>query len=582
MKAMLKIKDLKVSYGKLRVLKGVNLEIREGECVGVIGESGTGKTTLALSIMRLIGENGGANVGGEILYKGKNLLKIEKEVLRKIRWNNISIVFQNKEDALNPVYSVLDQVKEPLIEKGVDKKEATERAIHFLTEVGLPSRCIKAYPHELSEGEKQRCLLAMALVNNPGFLILDEPVSSLDTTSKIEAIAKINVLCRGRSLLVLTHDISSAAKLTDKIAVLYGGKIVELAATPLLLSRPRHPYTRGLLRSYPNMTTTKDLQGMKGRMEPVESGCSFYPRCTQAVDICRQAEPELKRVGERFLACHRGGIIPFLEIANLTKIFGSFKAINSVSLTLYEGETLALVGESGAGKTTLAKSTVGILEPEEGEVYLEGKKVTQRDKKFYKKVQMIFQNPRESLSHRLNVLEAVREPLDIHNSGPIKEREKKVAKVLAEVELPSDGDFVEKYPHQLSGGEVQRVVIARALILNPKILVADEPTSSLDASVQAKIVKLLLSLQEKRGLGILFITHDIALARKVSDRLAVMLQGRIIEEGLSSKVVSNPSELYTKNLLQAASTLDVDVPNDRNLSKSWQKEISRSWSLQTE
>ncbi len=581
MRTMLKIKDLKISYGKLRVLKGVNLEIREGERMGVIGESGTGKTTLALSIMRLIGENGSANLGGEILYKGKNLLEMEEEALRKIRWNNISIVFQNKEDALNPVYSVLEQVKEPLIEKGVHKKEAGQRAIRFLTRVGLPSRCIKAYPHELSEGEKQRCLLAMALISNPDFLILDEPVSSLDTISKIETIAKINALCKGRSLLVLTHDISSAAKLTDRVAVLYGGKIVELARTSLLLSNPRHPYTRGLLRSYPNMTTTKDLQGMKGRMEPVESGCSFYPRCTQAVDICRQVEPELKRIGERFLACHRGGIIPFLEIANLTKIFGSLKAIDSVSLTLYEGETLALVGESGAGKTTLAKSIVGILKPEEGKVYLEGKKVTQRDKKFYKKVQMIFQNPRESLSHRLNVLEAVREPLDIHNSGSIKEKREKVAKVLAEVELSSEEYFLQKYPHQLSGGEVQRVVIARALILNPEILIADEPTSSLDASIQAKIIKLLLSLQEKRGLGILFITHDIALARKVSDRLAVMLQGRIVEEGLSSKVVSNPSELYTKNLLQAAPALDVDASNDGNLSKSWQKKMARSWSLQT-
>jgi len=560
-RAMLKIKDLKVSYGKLKVLKGINLEIKEGERVGVIGESGTGKTTLALSIMKLVGESDSANLDGEILYKGKNLLEIEEGVLRKIRWNNISIVFQNKEDALNPVYTVLDQVKEPAIEKGINKREATERAIYLLTEMGLPSRCIKAYPHELSEGEKQRCLLAMALVNNPDFIILDEPVSSLDTISKIEVITKINAFCRGLSLLVLTHDISSVAKLTDKIAVLYGGRIVELAATPLLLSRPRHPYTRALLRSYPNMTTTKDLQGIKGRMQPAESGCSFHSRCTQAIDICRQMQPELRKIDGRLLACHRGGIVPFLEIRNLTKVFDSLKAINSVSLTLYEGETLALVGESGAGKTTLAKSVMGLSEPIKGEFYLEGKKVTQRNKEFYKKIQMIFQNPRESLSHRFNVLEAIREPLDIQGSISVEKKDKKVIKALGEVELRRDEEFLRKYPHQLSGGEVQRVVIARALVLNPKILIADEPTSSLDASIQAKILKLLLNLQEKRGLGILFITHNIALARKVSDRLAVMLQGRIVEEGPTSKLVSNPSELYTRNLLQTAPTLDVGIPH---------------------
>ena len=552
---MLKIKDLRVSYGKLKVLKGVNLEIKEGECLGVIGESGTGKTTLALSIMRLVDEDSSASLEGEIFFQEKNLMEMDEEMIRKIRWNSISIVFQNKEDALNPVHTILDQVKEPIMENGGEsKKEATEKAIHLLSQVGLASRCIKAYPHQLSEGEKQRSLLAMALANDPEVLILDEPVSSLDTTSKADMITKIKRLSRGYSVLVVTHDISTVAKLTDRVAVLYGGRIVELASTPLLLSNPRHPYTRGLLRSYPNMTTTKDLQGMKGRMQPVEKGCPFYPRCTQVVDVCKRKNPELQKIGERFLACHRGGILPFLKVKNLTKYFDSFRAVDSVCLTLYEGETLGLVGESGAGKTTLAKSIMGLFHSE-GEIYLEGEKVGERDKKFYKTVQMIFQNPRESLSHRLNVLEAVREPLDIYKIGSFRQRSQKVEQILTEVELPSDEEFLDRYPHHLSGGEIQRVVIARALVLDPKLLIADEPTSFLDASIQAKIVRLLLNLQEKRGLGLLFITHDIALARKVSDRLVVMLKGKIVEEGPTPQILSSPSHPYTRNLLRVASTL---------------------------
>jgi peptide/nickel transport system ATP-binding protein len=303
------------------------------------------------------------------------------------------------------------------------------------------------------------------------------------------------------------------------------------------------------------MTAVKDLQGIKGRMTRPVSGCPFHPRCTQAIDICQTKPPKLVWNEGRQIACHRGGVITLLSTKNITKSFGSLKAVDSVNLHIEAGETLGLVGQTGSGKTTLAKTIMGLHQPTGGSVYLEDVKVDDPGKDFYKRVQMVFQNPGESLSHRLSVLEAVMEPLDIQGIGTKEEREKKAIQVLGEVELPQTGDFLNKYPHQLSGGEMQRLAIARALVLDPVLLIADEPTAFLDASVQAKILKLLLNLQEQRGLSMLYITHDIAAARKISDRIAVMLNGKIIEEGPSNEIITAPKQGYTKSLLRAASAL---------------------------
>ncbi len=550
---MLEISNLRVRYGESEVLKGINLKVDRGEILSIVGESGTGKTTLGLSIMGLLRErSANASVEGKILLGGVNIRELDERELRRIRWRRISMVFQNAEDALNPLYTVLDQVKEPLA-KVCSDEAAEKKARHLLETVGFPPNRIGAYPHQLSLGEKQRALIAMAFICDPDVVILDEPTSSLDLISRGDIIRLLRELGENRAMLLITHDLATAARLSDRTAVLYGGYILELAPTQLLLSEPRHPYTRGLIRSYPDMRRTKDLQGMKGRVEFVEKGCPFYPRCTQAIETCLIKEPELNEIGDgRWIACHRGGIIPLLEVRGLTKSFDTFRAVDSVDLTLFEGETLALIGESGAGKTTLARLIMGLLEPTEGEILLEGKRVGERGKEFFRKVQMIFQNPRESLSPRLNVLEAVREPLDVQGIGAKEERRERVKAVLEEVELPSDERFLSRYPHELSGGEVQRVVIARALVLNPKLIIADEPTSSLDPSVQAKIMKLLNDIQERRGLGMLFITHDVALARKISDRVAVMRSGRIVEEGRSELILSSPSHPYTKALLRAA------------------------------
>lgn len=553
---MLSLKNFSVSYNGVRVVDGVNLDIKKGCSLVIIGESGAGKTTLGLAIMGLVGTKNG-KVEGSVVFKDKELSNLSKSKMNKIRWNEMALVPQNIENALNPVYKVVDQVVEPMMKDGVkNKDEAYKRACRLLEITGLKHYLFHAYPHQLSGGEKQRVLIAMAMANNPDFLILDEPTSSLDPLTKNEILELLLSLREKYTLLVITHDISVAGRLADTIAVMYAGKILEMGAANEILTRPRHPYTRGLLRAYPNMTTTKDLQGIPGKsIRPVE-GCIFYPRCTQAIKKCAEAVPPLEESKGRMLACHRGGIVPLLQVKGLCKSFNGRKVVSAVNLTVEEGETLALVGESGSGKTTLAKTIMGLITPSEGEIYVEKEKVLKRDRKFYRTVQMVFQTPGDAVSHRLSVLEAVKEPLDIHQLGSQEEKEDKAVRAISEVELPTSKEFLNRYAHHLSGGELQRVVIARALVLNPKLLIADEPTSSLDASVQAKIIRLLLDLQEKRGLSMLFITHDIALARKISDRMAVMVAGKIVEEGPTSKIINAPVHPYTRKMLDAAPHLD--------------------------
>jgi peptide/nickel transport system ATP-binding protein len=549
---LLEIKELRVSYGQDVVLNGIDLDLKQGETLAIVGESGTGKTTLGLSIMRLVE----GTVRGNIRFNGKDLLSLSDNEMQQIRWSQIAMAFQNANNVLNPVYTVLNQIMEPMIEHGLkSREEARDRAADLLGYFGFPRDRFSAYPHQLSGGEQQKVLLAMALANDPELLILDEPLSSLDAAARAQVGNLLRKTEKHRTKLVATHDLDTVSKLANRMAVLYGGKIIEVGPTQDMLSRPRHPYTRALIRAYPNMTTVKDLQGIKGRMTRPVSGCPFHPRCTQAIDICQAKTPQLVWNEGRQIACHRGGIITLLSTKNLTKKFGSLKAVDSVNLHIEAGETLALVGQTGSGKTTLAKTIMGLHQPTEGAVYLEDVRVDNRGKDFYKKVQMVFQNPGESLSHRLSVLEAVMEPLDIQRLGTREERKEKAIQLLSEVELPHTGDFLNKYPHQLSGGEMQRVAIARALVLDPILLIADEPIAFLDASIQAKILKLLLNLQEQRGLSILYITHDIAAARKVSDKITVMLDGKIIEEGTSNEIVAAPKQSYTKSLLSAASAL---------------------------
>ncbi|MBN1234922.1 MAG: ABC transporter ATP-binding protein [Methanotrichaceae archaeon] len=546
---MLSIRDLKISFGKTQILSGIDLDLEKGECLALVGESGAGKTTLGLSIMGLA--RGSAT--GEISFQKKNLLALPEDELRQLRGREMAMVFQNVEDALDPVQRIADQIAEAItVHRCISAKNAGDMALRHLLSVGLNGEKARLYPHQLSGGEKQRVLIAMALVNDPDLLILDEPTASLDALTKADIIRLFRSAILGRICIVITHDISLAAALADKMAVLYAGRIVEMGRAESLIRDPHHPYTRGLIRSYPDMTTTKDLQGIPGRLVHGLSGCPFHGRCTQRIDICSRQIPKQRELDGRIIACHRGGIVPLLEISGLSHTFQANYVLRDVFLTLYEGETLALVGESGSGKSTLSKTIMGLHEPDRGQFILEGCSVIKRDAAFYSRVQMIFQNPKESVSHRMNVLDAVQEPLLVQRESSYEARLGRAKEVLDLVELPVDDDFLKRYPHQLSGGEVQRVAIARALALGPKLLIADEPTSALDPSVQAKILKLLMNLQEKMGLAMLFVTHDIALARKVSDRMAVMHKGRIVEEGATNEVLIHPRHPYTRRLVDCA------------------------------
>jgi peptide/nickel transport system ATP-binding protein len=549
---LLEISNLQVSYGPDVILNGIDLKLSRGESLAIIGESGAGKTTLGLSIMRLTE----GKIQGSIHFDEKDLLSLPDEEIRAIRWNRIAMVFQNVNNILNPVHSIIDQVAEPMIEHHLkNKDEARIKAEELLDQFHLPSKCLSSYPHQLSGGEQQRVLLAMALANDPDLIILDEPLSSVDAPTREELVISLGRTGKHRARLVITHDLDTASRLSEKIAVLYGGKIIEIGPTPEVLQRPKHPYTRSLIRAYPNMTRVKDLQGIKGRMTRPTSGCPFHPRCPQAINLCSTEIPQLMWREERAVACHRGGIITLLSTIDLSKSFASLKAVNSINLQIASGETLALVGQTGSGKTTLAKTIMGLYQPDSGTVYLEGEKVTRRNKNFYKRVQMISQNPGDALSHRLSILELVMEPMEIQSSGTREERKAKAIQTIGEIELPQSESFLSTYAHHLSGGELQRVAIARALVLDPDLLIADEPTAFLDASLEAKILKLLLNLQENRGLSLLYITHNIAAARKVSDRIAVMLNGQIIEEGLSCEIVATPKRCYTRKLIASAFAL---------------------------
>ncbi len=547
---VLQIRGLKVNYGEKSILQGIDLELTPDQPLAVIGESGAGKTTLGLSILGL----SRGQVSGEIAFKNRDILALPLNELQKLRGREIAMVFQSMANALNPVLKVKDQVAEAAqVHKSfLPKKNMAQWVEDVLVSVELDRDKWSAFPHQLSGGAKQRALIAIAMVNSPDLLILDEPTALQDPLTTATIIRLLKKSIQGRSAIIITHDLSVAAQLSHWTAVLYEGRVIEYGRSRELLQKPRHPYTRGLIRSFPDMMRGKDLQGIPGRSEWLQDGCSFQPRCTQSISICKDRQPILQGDKRHLIACHRGGVIPLLECRNISTSFGSTKVLQDVSCILAEGETLALIGESGSGKTTLARTIMGLVHEDGGEILLEGKTVGKRDKNFYNRVQMICQNPMESINPGMNVLQAVGEPLAIQKIGRSADRDDQVRKVLNAAELPNNKIFLQSYPHHMSGGEAQRVAIARALALEPRLLIADEPTSALDPSVQEKIIRYLLNLQEKKGLALLFISHDIALARKVSDRMAVIRNGRIVETGQTSKIITHPRHPYTRALLEIA------------------------------
>ncbi len=577
---LLSVRDLRVHFptpdGIVRAVDGVSFDLAAGEALGIIGETGSGKTSIARA---LLGLHPPGTTTGSIQLAEQELIGLAEDAWRAVRWRRIALAPQNAGNAFDPVYRIGEQIAEPLREHlNLAPVEALAHALLLARQVGLEPRHLAAYPHQLSGGEKQRALLAMALCCNPQILVVDEPTSGQDMLARGEVIALLRELRaeRGMSLLIISHDLAAVAQLANRVAVLYAGKLTEVGPAAEVIEAPRHPYTWGLRNAYPSMTTARDLAGIRGEPpDPLHppSGCRFHPRCTQAVELCRQAEPELRPDGQRsavsgqnnevrFIACHLGGLQTLLRATDLRKTFSTngsgakVEAVRGAGIEVYEGEVVALVGQTGSGKSTLARLIVGLEQGESGRIELEGQDLAALSgpqlAAMRRRIQYIAQDPFDALSPRLTVAEIVREPLEVQRLGTRAEQDAVVRSVLRAVGLPTTPEFLARHTHELSGGQLQRVAIARALALDPKLLIADEPVSMLDPSEQARVILLLKQIQNERGMGLLLISHDLALVRKVADRIAVMRQGEIVECGPASRIIAGPQHAYTRALLAAA------------------------------
>jgi peptide/nickel transport system ATP-binding protein len=518
------------------------------------------------------------------------MLTLSEKEKNRYRWQRIAMVFQDGQAGLNPVMRVSDQVAEPLIQRlGYGRDAAAVAVRKRLEEVGLDAGLANRYPHELSGGQAQRVLLAMALVLDPEYLILDEPTAALDATTKNVVSGLIRDLKgAGRSLLLITHDLELVAGVADEVAVLYLGQIMEMMPAGDLMTEPTHPYSSALVRSFPGMDAVRELGGIRGdafyRFTHVHShkdgsvhahthvnaagtvhegghappeGCLFEPRCTQAIPECRVGEIGLTAAGSHWVRCLRGGIVALLRMKGVSKSYGTVQALEPTDVTLKAGEVFCVVGETGSGKTTLAMIAAAALTPDSGTRVFEERDMDLWRKRDYRglarRIGIIYQNPEDAVSHRFSVFDILAEPLRIQRASlNPTEMHDRVVSALNDVRLSNAPEFLKRYPHELNMGAIQRLCIARALIHEPVMLIADEPTSSLDPSVQAKVLKLLLGLQIEKGLTMLFVTHDLGIARKVADRIAVMLAGRIVESGPAARIVHHPSHPYTEMLVESA------------------------------
>ena len=531
---VLSVRDLRTDVatpsGRKTVVKGLSFDLKRGETLCIAGESGSGKSITALSIMGLLPEPMARVSGGEVLFQGKDLTKLREDAMRRIRGGDIAMIFQEPMTSLNPVLTVGRQLREAILaHQDVSRHEAVKRALAMLESVRLsePERRLKQYPHELSGGMRQRVMIAMALACNPKVLIADEPTTALDVTIQAQILQLIRDLQRdfGTAVIMITHDMGVVAEMADRVIVMNHGNIVESGTASDVFERPADSYTRHLLDAVPKL----------GAMTGVDS----------AAKTSAQPEAPLLEVEDLVVRFDlHGGL--------LNRVTSRVHAVEGVSFTLAPGETLGLVGESGCGKSTIGKALMNLV-PWEGAIRIAGHHVgigsAQEQQRRRRDMQMIFQDPYASLDPRMTVGDIVGEPLVIHGLARGKDLKDKVASLFERVGLPAD--VISRHPHEFSGGQRQRICIARALALSPKVIVADESVSALDVSVQARVLDLLQELQEDLGLSYLFISHDMAVVEQVSHRIAVMYLGQIVEMGTRRQVFENPQHEYTRRLLKA-------------------------------
>jgi peptide/nickel transport system ATP-binding protein len=635
---LLEINGLKTYFfaedGVVKAVDGLDLVINRGEVLGLVGESGCGKSVTSLSIMRLV-DYPGKVVGGTITFDGIDLRKIPESAMVRMRGERISMIFQQPQASLDPIYKVGKQISEALqANSKIGSQAGWDRSVELLKSVGIPDpeRRAHAYPHELSGGMAQRVMIAMAMAREPDLIIADEPTTALDVTIQAQILDLIRRLQseRNTATILVTHNLGVVAEIAERVSVMYAGNIVEESTVDALFAAPLHPYTQGLIESVPVLgQVNKKLNVIPGTVpNPIDlpPGCKFAPRCQARQDyelsVCTELEPQLQQAGpDRQVRCwlyhhskeHEAPLIyhpgtrtvqirsadiqiidkqtsraqhtdklrsqdrpNLLEVNNLVKYFpvrggllrrvqAHVQAVDDVSFAIKEGETIGLVGESGCGKTTVGRTILRLVEPTSGEIYFEGQNILEfnqnRLKQLRRDMQIIFQDPYSSLNSRMPVGESIGEGLLIHGMRDSKEREALVVDLLLRVGL--EAYHARRFPHEFSGGQRQRIGIARALALKPKFIVCDEPVSALDVSIQSHVLNLLDELQDDFDLAYLFIAHDLSVVEHVSDRVAVMYLGKIVELSSRDDLYRNPLHPYTQALMSAIPIPDPTFRRER-------------------
>lgn len=621
---LLQIKDLhtdiEIRSGVVRALSGVDLHVNPGETLGIVGESGSGKTMTALSLMGLLPQ-GGKVSSGSIILDGQDLTQLPLKDKRKLRGTKVGMIFQDPLTSLNPTMKIGLQVCEPLrVHEKLSKREALARAVEILKRVGMPRPevVINNYPHQLSGGMRQRVMIAMALVCKPRILIADEPTTALDVTTQMQILDLIDELRDEYKMgvILITHDLGVVAGHTDRVAVMYAGRIVETAPTKTLFTEPKHRYTSSLMAALPERalaagTKLFSIPGAPPSLTNLPKGCRFAARCLWATDECRAGYPDLSGDDNHTFSCfhpvQEGDESPavlqammdsgkaedavdatgqisheiLLDVKEASREYesagsGFFKrdkgvvsAVDRVSITVNKGETYGLVGESGCGKSTVGRLIAGLEPPSGGAIELDGRDLATlkgRDAvRIHRDVQMMFQDSYAAMDPRMRIDQILAEPMSIQKTGNARQIAERIMEILEQVGLTEE--VLDRYPHEFSGGQLQRLGFARSLTLAPDLIVADEPVSALDVSVQAQVLNLMKDLQQELGLSYLFISHDLAVVQYMADRIGVMYLGRIVEEGPAHEVVKNPKHPYTKALIDSIPVPDPEFKHDESAIK---------------
>ena len=618
---LLQIKDLhtdiEIRNGVVRALSGVDLHVNPGETLGIVGESGSGKTMTALSLMGLLPQ-GGKVSSGSIILDGQDLTKMPLHLKRKMRGTKVGMIFQDPLTSLNPTMKIGLQVCEPLrVHEKLSKRAALARAVEILKRVGMPRPevVINNYPHQLSGGMRQRVMIAMALVCKPRILIADEPTTALDVTTQMQILDLIDELRDEYQMgvILITHDLGVVAGHTDRVAVMYAGRIVETAPTKTLFTEPKHRYTSSLMAALPERalaagTKLFSIPGAPPSLTNLPVDCRFAARCLWATNECRAGYPDLSGDDTHTFSCfhpvQEGDESPaalqakldtqkngdeagaqqaplvsskvLLDVKEASREYesagsGFFKrdkgvvsAVDRVSITVKKGETYGLVGESGCGKSTMGRLIAGLERPSGGAIELDGRDLATlkgRDAvTIHRDVQMMFQDSYAAMDPRMRIDQILAEPMSIQKTGNARQIAERIMEIIEQVGLTEE--ILDRYPHEFSGGQLQRIGFARSLTLAPDLIVADEPVSALDVSVQAQVLNLMKDLQAELGLSYLFISHDLAVVQYMADRIGVMYLGRIVEEGPAKEVVENPKHPYTKALIDSIPVPDPEFSHD--------------------